>query len=300
MRSIGRPRTRSCTSSTNEQTTRTRRASVRAAAVRDDGLLGDGPVAENRRGRRARVRTGVAGTCRGRVLDGRWSQRQGERAARDGGFRPRSWRGWRIGTGVAVGGAGLAAEAATGRGLIDEYRLFVQPGRAGRRDAVLPGCAGLRSGAARDAHVRLARRLPPLRARLRRGRHVAHVVVRLVWTRGLLVMKGSPVRIRVSAPLVVWHGRKGRANHLWATDWATGRSASGDSSCPRNTQTDDSTNRDLNDASGAKPNRTRCRSFRSLGRAPPGPGPVADRTQGSPRRYASSRVSRGGSSWQSR
>ena len=66
---------------------------------------------------------------------------------------------------IAVGGAGLASTCIE-LGLVDEYQLFVSPVVVGGGTPLLPGPGGEdRPGAGRDAHVRLARRLPALPAR---------------------------------------------------------------------------------------------------------------------------------------
>ena len=71
---------------------------------------------------------------------------------------------------LAVGGAGLASTLAES-GPRRRVRAVREPGPRRRRNALLPAARGqARARAARDAHVRLARRLPPLRARVGCGR----------------------------------------------------------------------------------------------------------------------------------
>jgi dihydrofolate reductase len=63
---------------------------------------------------------------------------------------------------IAVGGAGLAAEL-TRQGLIDEYRLFVNPGSGRRRDTLLPAPGGASEPRARgDTGLQLTGELPAL------------------------------------------------------------------------------------------------------------------------------------------
>ena len=160
-----RRRTRSCTGSTTSRCGRSARIS-RQEALRDDALLGDRRREPVGLGLRARVRPHLEGHRR------RSCSRRPSR-------RSRAMPGWPA-DGVAEEVAKL--KGATGQGPGRRRRrpglhlhragpgrrvpAVRQPGRAGRRHALLPGAGGEdQPGAGRDADVRLARRLPSLPAR---------------------------------------------------------------------------------------------------------------------------------------